>query len=95
MRVISRRAIQEFVRLHPDALEPLDHWYRVSRRANWQSVAAVRLDFPHADAVGGYTVFNMGGNKYRLIATIKYRWQVVYIRGILTHAEYDKGAWKL
>lgn len=93
MRVISRRAIQEFVRLHADALEPLDHWYRVSRRARWQSLIAVRLDFPHADAVGKYTVFNIGGNEYRLIATIKYQWQVVYIRHILTHAQYDKGVW--
>jgi mRNA interferase HigB len=92
--VISRRAIRDFVRLHPDAVEPLDHWYRVSRRASWQSLAGVRLDFPHADPVGKYTVFNIGGKRYRLIATLKYRWQVVYIH-ILTHAEYDKGAWKL
>lgn len=76
-------------------IEPLDYWYRVSRRASWQSLAGVRLDFPYADPMGKYTVFNIGGNRYRLIATLKYRWQVVYIRHILTHAEYDKGAWKL
>lgn len=63
----------------------------------------VRADFPHADAVDLFTVFNIGGNKYRLVSVIKYRWQnvlstlapVVYIRYILTHAEYDEGKWKL
>jgi mRNA interferase HigB len=86
VRVISRRAIQEFVSVHAEALEPLDHWYRVARRAAWRSLVEVRLDFPHADGVGKYTVFNIAGNKVRLIVTIKYQWQVVYIRHILTHA---------
>jgi mRNA interferase HigB len=94
VRVISKRAIVEFVRRRREALEPLEHWYRVSRRAAWKNLADVRADFPHADVVGKYAVFNVGGNKYRLIATIKYKWQVVYIRNILTHAECDKGAWK-
>ncbi len=94
MRVISRKAIREFVRTHPDALAPLAHWYEVSRRAAWNTLADVRADFSHADAVGKYTVFNIGGNKYRLIAAIKYKWQVLYIRHVLTHAEYDRGAWK-
>jgi mRNA interferase HigB len=94
VRIISRRAIREFVRVHADALEPLDHWYHVSRRARWSNLAEVRKDFPHADAVGRFTVFNIGGNRYRLIASIKYEWQIVYVRHILTHAEYDKGAWK-
>ncbi len=94
MRVISRRAIREFVRTHADALAPLAHWYEVSRRAAWNTLADVRADFSHADAVGKYTVFNIGGNKYRLIASIKYKWQVLYIRHLLTHAEYERGAWK-
>lgn len=93
MRIISRRAIREFVRIHPDALEPLDHWYRVSRRAACGNLVGIRRDFPHTDAVGKHTVFNIGG-KYRLIVTIKYQWLVIYVRHILTHAEYDKGAWK-
>jgi mRNA interferase HigB len=97
VRVISRRAIQEFVSVHAEALEPLDHWYRVARRAAWRSLVEVRRDFPHADAVGKYTVFNTAGNKVRLIATIQCQCQmgqVVYIRHILTHAEYDQGGWK-
>ena len=93
VRVLSRKAIREFAQIHPEAIEPLTHWYLVARRASWSSLAAVRRDFRHADIAGKYTVFNIGGNNFRLIATIKYRWQVVYIRAILTHAEYDKGAW--
>ena len=93
MRVISRKAIREFTRVHREAIEPLAHWYLVSRRASWSSLADVRRDFRQADIVGKYTVFNIGGNRFRLIATIKYKWQVVYIRQILTHADYDKGAW--
>ena len=95
MRVISKKAIRAFVKIHPDAIEPLNHWWRITQKATWSSLMDVRDDFGHADAVGKYTVFNVAGNKYRLIASINYRWQVVYIRRILTHAEYDKGGWKL
>lgn len=70
------------------------YWYHVAKRAQWASLADVRLDFRHADLVGQYTVFNIAGNKYRLIVSIKYRWQIVYVRHILTHPEYEKGKWK-
>ena len=70
------------------------HWYRVAKRAGWKNITEFRLDFPHADPVGIFTVFNIGGNKYRLITVIKYRWQVVYIRAILTHEAYNREKWK-
>jgi mRNA interferase HigB len=95
VRIISKAAISAFCGPHQEALEPLLHWYGVTKRAAWRHMADVRSDFPHADAVGTFTVFNIKGNKYRLIAAIKYRWQIVYIRHILTHAEYDKGKWRL
>jgi len=95
VRIISKAAITEFSKTHQDALEPLLHWHSMTKRAAWRHVADVRADFPHADTVGIFTVFNISGNKYRLISAIKYRWQIVYIRHILTHAEYDKGKWKL
>ena len=66
----------------------------MAKRATWGNITEVRRDFQHADAVGNFTVFNIRGNKYRLIAVIKYRWQVVYIRAILTHKEYSRGKWK-
>ena len=94
LRVISKGAISEFSREHPDALEPLMHWYVVAMRANWQNLSEVRSDFRHADPVGLFTVFNVAGNKYRLITVIKYRWKVTYLRHILSHAEYTKEKWK-
>ena len=94
MRIISKAAITEFSKTHEDALEALLHWYAVAKRATWRHLADVRADFPHADAVEMFTVFNIGGNKYRLISVIKYRWQIVYIRHILTHRKYDEGKWK-
>lgn len=57
-------------------------------------MAEARQDFPHADVVGPYTVFNIAGNRFRLIAKIDYRAKLILIRGILTHKEYDKGLWK-
>jgi len=95
MRVISKTAITAFSKKHKDALESLLHWHGITKRATWRHLVDVRSDFPHADAVDIFTVFNIAGNKYRLIAVIKYRWQMVYIRHILTHEEYDEGKWKV
>ena len=93
LRVISRKAIVDFGRIHADALAPLDAWYRTVRRARWRSPAELRAVLPHADLVGKRTVFNIGGNKYRLIARVNYITQKVFVLEILTHAEYDEGAW--
>ena len=94
MRVISRKAIVNFSRVHKDAEAPLDAWYRTVLRARWRNLTQARADFPHADPVGERTVFHIGGNKYRLIARVNYRTQKVFILTVLTHAEYDKDAWK-
>ncbi len=94
MRVISRPAINKFAERHPDALVPLMNWYRITKRARWNSLAEVRKDFAHADVVGRRTVFNVHGNDYRLIARVNYRTQRVFILHIFTHAEYSKGDWK-
>jgi mRNA interferase HigB len=95
VRIISKVAITEFSNVHIDALEPLLHWHSVAKRAIWGHLSEVRADFPHADGVGAFTAFHIGGNKYRLISAIKYRWQIVYIRHILKHSEYEEGKWKL
>lgn len=93
--IISKAVINEFSKTHKDALESLLHWHSTTKRAAWRHLADVRADFPHADAVGDFTVFNISGNKYGLVSAIKYRWQIVCIRHIHAHAEYDKGRWKL
>ena len=84
MRVISRPAILRFAEKHPDALAPLMNWYRITRRAEWGSLAELRSDFAHADIVGRRTVFNIHGNDYRLIARVNYVTQRVFILYILT-----------
>ena len=94
MRVISKAAIRQFSKRYPSSLEPLLRWYQIAKRAEWRSTADLKADFGHADFVGKYTIFNIAGNKYRLIAIVKYEWQIVYVRNVLTHAEYDKGDWK-
>lgn len=94
MRIISKAAITRFAKVHKDAVESLLHWHSVTQGAAWRHLVDVRKDFPHADAVDMFTVFNIGGNKYRLVTVIKYRWQIVYIRHIFTHSEYDQGKWK-
>jgi mRNA interferase HigB len=72
----------------------LAHWCRALKRHNPVDFVELRRLFPHADQVGGLTVFNIGGNKTRLIAAIHYNRRKVYIRAVLTHAEYDAGKWK-
>jgi mRNA interferase HigB len=87
--VISRKALLKFGEKHEAAVEPLDRWYRIAKRAEWESFAELRADFGSADVVGEYTVFNIGGNKFRLLAAVYYEDQVLLIRGVYTHREYD------
>ena len=94
MHVITRRRLLEFARKHPDCAGPLDAWYRTVKRTNFDSFAELRRTFSSADHVGKLTVFNIGGNKARLIGAIHYNTHRVYIRHILTHAEYDRETWK-
>jgi mRNA interferase HigB len=94
LHVISRKRLLEAASEHGDLFEPLDHWYRAAKQASWRSIEDVRQMFPSADAVGRHTVFNVRGNRYRLIAEINYLANRIYIRHVVTHAEYDKGAWK-
>jgi mRNA interferase HigB len=94
LRIISKKRLREFWEEHPAAQQPLETWYRVAKKATWQSIAETRLVFPHADGVNDCTIFNIGGNKYRLIVEIKYDRQVIYVKHVLTHKDYDKGAWE-
>ena len=72
----------------------MDFWYRVVKRATWSSLAEVKQSFNTADFSASYVVFDVGGNKYRLIAEINFSRDVLFIRWIMTHKEYLKGAWK-
>jgi mRNA interferase HigB len=94
MHIITRKRLNDFAEKHSDAKPGLQHWYRVMRASDFDSFAALREVFPAADQVGKLTVFNIGGNKARLVTAIHYNRRKVYIRDILTHVEYDKGKWK-
>lgn len=94
MHIISRKKLLTAAEEHGDLAGPLDVWYRIARPAGWTSLEDVRRDFPSADGVGEYTVFNIKGNEYRLISLIFYRSKKLFIRDVITHAEYDKGRWK-
>jgi mRNA interferase HigB len=93
MRIIKRAALENFWQRHPDAKASLESWYGVVRKATWRTPAEMKQVYPHADLVGRRTVFNIAGDKYRLIARVNYQSQRVFVLRLLTHAEYDKGAW--
>lgn len=80
--------------MHPDAERPLRDWLRLMEQGRFPDFISVRAVWGSADYVDGLIVFNIGGNKYRLIADIRYNLGRVYIRQVLTHAEYDRGLWK-
>lgn len=86
-------------RKHPDAALALRAWVQVIEEVEWHSITDVRQTYPGADGVqvdsgGIVTVFNIRGNRYRLLAWVSYRAQVITIIALLTHAEYDKGQWR-
>lgn len=94
MHIISMRRLRTFWTSYASAKQPLRGWYTQVKQAQWANFAEVKQDFPAADQVNRLTIFNIGGNNYRLIVRIEYLQQKVYIRSVLTHAEYDKGKWK-
>ena len=93
MHVITRKRLNEFAHKYPEAESALSRWYQVVRKRNFNSFAELRQSFPSADQVGKLTVFNIGGNKVRLIAAIHYNRKRLYIRAVLTHEEYNQSKW--
>lgn len=96
MRVISKARLKEFWSQHEDAEGPLRAWYAHvnSKTVSWQSWADVKADFATASIVGNCVVFNIGGNKYRLVTRILYPSQKVFVLKVMTHEEYDEDKWK-
>ena len=94
MHVITRKLLNEFAEKFPDTSSALGHCYANVKNSAFANFAELRAAFPTADQVGKLTVFNIGGNKVRLIAAIHYNRRKVYVRAVLTHAQYDEGRWK-
>ncbi len=91
MTVISKKAINQFIEKYPKSADAILRWYLLTKDCSWANWADIQRLFPGTDSVGnGLYVFNIGGNKYRLIARIIFSVRTVFIRFIGTHAEYDK-----
>lgn len=94
MHIITKKRLQEFWTEYPDSESSLKTWYNITRKADWKNLAETKKDFSHADLAGVCTIFNISGNRYRLITKIYYPDKVVLIRFVLTHADYDKKTYK-
>jgi mRNA interferase HigB len=91
MRIISRRILKEFWEIHPDAEQPLLAWYADVKQAHWRSPSDIKNVYRHASFTANHrVVFNIKGNTYRLVAAIQYKFEIVYIRFVGTHVEYDR-----
>lgn len=94
MHIITRRRLREFWENDSQSQTVLDEWYRRIKKLRVTSLAGLHHTFPQADLVGKCIVFNVGGNKYRLITKIDFQRQTVYIKFVLTHSEYNKDKWQ-
>ena len=95
MRIISKKTLKDFWEKEPVAKPSLEAWHAEAKSADWASPADVKANYGSASILkDGRAVFNIGGNKYRLIASIHFNRSKVYVRHVLTHVEYDRGSWK-
>lgn len=94
MRVISKRPIREFWKRRPESKPALEEWFRKVSQLAAASFPELRRTFGSADYVDGYTLFDVGRNKYRIATVIHYEKQRLYIRQVMTHSEYDRNDWR-
>lgn len=94
MHVITQKRIREAQESWPHSSIALDAWCRLMKKVEPKDFAAMKQIFPSVDKVGDKHVFDIGGNKLRLIATVDYVFKKVFIRAVLDHKEYDRNQWK-
>lgn len=98
MRVIGLPILESFWQSHHQARKPFEKWIQVVKQANWNNWSQLKLTFRSADLVPvgtkKFVVFNVGGNKYRIVAIVNFRGQIIIVEAALTHKQYDKGRWK-
>lgn len=94
MRIIAKSRLMAQAAAYGDCVRQAVDWYNLARKATWRNLSEVRQTFRHADIVGDKTAFNLKGNDYRLIVHMRYDTGIIYIKHLLTHAEYDRGTWK-
>jgi len=94
VHVISRKALIQFREKYQDSEIPLARWYKIVDKTDFHSFTELRMIFPSVDRVNDLFIFNIAGNKYRLITSIHFNRGKVYVRHVLTHTDYDRGDWK-
>lgn len=94
MRIIGTAELDDFARKHAGARRPLANWEKVVRAAVWKNSEEMKWTFNSVDYDAPRTIFDVGGNKVRLIALVDFKKQLVQVTGVMTHAEYDKEKWK-
>jgi mRNA interferase HigB len=99
MWVVTKRRLLEYWTRHPDARNWLENWHKIACETRWKGFADVRRTFPHADMVkvgsgNSVAVFNVCGNKHRMIAAIHYNSGKVFVLRLMPHAEYSRDQWK-
>ncbi len=93
MRIVSHRRLKEFYEKkgREDSRVAIEHWYEIAEKAEWRSLSDMKADFPSADYIGNqHYVFNIRGNRYRLVVVVKFVMGYIFIRWVGTHEEYDK-----
>jgi mRNA interferase HigB len=97
MNVISKRGLIQLAkmkRIDSDTMDELVAWHQVARHAAWTSLLNIRREFPTADQVGAVIVFNIRHNRYRLITRVEFLKQLIFIKALLNHREYEREDWK-
>ncbi len=94
MKLVSNRRLREFAAANAHAEQPIQDFRRKIEKGSYANFAELRAVFPSADKVGQRFVFNVGGNKFRLVAAIDFSRRKMWVKAVLTHGEYDEGAWK-
>ena len=94
VRVISKRHLMEIATQFSDCRTVLKAWLNTVQQAKWSSLEELRQTYPATDMVGRLAIFNIKGNRYRLIVRMEFSEQRIFVKEFLTHAEYNKGAWK-
>lgn len=90
MHIISKKALTTFYADHPSSAAALEAWYKVVSKNNFENFAAIKQSFNTADKAGEFVIFDIGGNKFRLICVFHFDRKVVYVREVFTHLQYDK-----
>ncbi len=94
MTIVNVEVLEKFQKKHAQSRNALDNWYAVASRASWKNLVEVQQTYPHADLVDAFIVFNISGNKYRMITRINFGAQLISIKEVFTHAEYSKGGFR-